>query len=88
MCNCGNKRAQISGQYAHTAKEPSNSEALKNIRADVFFEYTGHSRLAITGPQSGKRYQFSHTGAIQPIDYRDALYMTGVPVLRKTKGTK
>jgi hypothetical protein len=50
---------------------------------DVFFEYTGHTGVTVTGRVTGRPYRFPEPGARVAVDYRDATAMMAVPVLRR-----
>jgi len=53
------------------------------VRPDIFFEYIGETGLSVKGYNTGKLYRFNFKGDIQPVDFRDANSMVGIPVLRK-----
>jgi hypothetical protein len=74
MTCCGSARS-------HSTKFPSITE----IRAAVFFEYSGKTALNIVGPGSRIAYRFDHTGARALVDRRDLVYFAQVPVLRQVR---
>jgi hypothetical protein len=86
MCNCGNKRTSLSSQEtmqpAGNRNTPAQGSKLSPV---VNFKYTGKTALTIKGNITGKNYRFGAPEAIQGIDYRDAPYMVGVPVLEKLR---
>jgi hypothetical protein len=84
MCNCGNKRENITQQSSSLSNIPK-SDIQKKMWQDVEFEYTGSTALTVTGNITGNTYRFYHPNNIQKIDYRDAAGMMGVPVLKKVK---
>ena len=86
MCNCGNKRSVLSSQEAIPPAGNSNNyrQGLK-LWPVVIFKYTGKTALSIQGKITGKNYRFGAPEAVQGIDYRDAPYMMGVPVLEKLR---
>ncbi|MEP7142184.1 MAG: hypothetical protein ABI707_04905 [Ferruginibacter sp.] len=84
MCNCGKKRENYGATRSSRLGSSNPMEPIPNKIVDnVFFEYTGLSALSVTGKISGKHYRFNQPGNILPIDYRDAVAMMAVPVLRK-----
>jgi len=48
----------------------------------VIFEYVGKTRLVVTGPVSGRRYQFDHSGSRMAVDPADKPGISRVPHLR------
>ena len=88
MCNCGKKREDYGAARSSRLSGSGTIQPAQNKAwDDVYFEYTGSSALSVTGKISGKHYRFNQPGNIQPIDYRDAIAMMAVPVLRKVNKT-
>ena len=83
MCNCGNKRNELSSLSFSMSGTVTAKRNRQPIWPDVSFEYTGKTALSVTGNITGKRYRFSHSGDEQLIDYRDASGMRSIAVLRK-----
>lgn len=82
MCNCGNKRNELSSRSA-AQQMPTMQPALEQTGPAVSFMYTGQSALTVTGAVTGKRYRFNAPAEQQLIDYRDAALMMSVPVLKR-----
>ena len=83
MCNCENKRNELSSPSFSMSGTVTAKRNRQPIWPDVSFEYTGKTALSVTGNITGKRYRFSHSGDEQLIDYRDASGMRSIAVLRK-----
>ncbi|MEP7318717.1 MAG: hypothetical protein ABI921_08240 [Panacibacter sp.] len=84
MCNCGKKRTGYMQQHSFADNSITAVVPVQNITT-FNFQYTGKTALTVAGNMSGKRYRFSYTGDIQPVDARDAGSMMGIPVLKKIK---
>jgi hypothetical protein len=72
---CGNKRKEWMNEVktsAHPETNENNSEPIVKDKPDRIFEYTGNYSLKITGPSSGKSYQFRFKGDKLLIDYADS----------------
>ena len=83
MCNCGNKRTELTQSLSgRVIDERVHSQ----LWPDVSFEYIGNSGLSVTGGITGKKYRFNQKGDVQLIDYRDASGMMAIPKLRRLKG--
>ena len=50
------------------------------------FEYTGHTGLTATGPQTRRRYVFDRPGARVVVDGRDVNALRAIAVLRQIRG--
>jgi len=84
MCNCGNKRSELSDSTPKKLSNPVNVNTNQPGRwPDVSFSYTGNSALTVTGGVTGKRYRFAFPGDIKQIDYRDASGMQSINLLKK-----
>ena len=55
----------------------------QQMRPPVLFVYTGQTGLSIAGRVTARQYRFNKPGDLQPVDYRDAAFMTAVPVLQR-----
>ncbi len=85
MCNCGKKRDEYDASQSSTPRYNEADAGKPMSWDDIHFEYTGLTALSVKGSVSGRHYRFTRPGDTQPIDYRDASGMMGVPVLRKVK---
>ena len=84
MCNCGRKRLDGAGNGRPLRGEVTATGVGNNkLWQDVFFEYTGHTGVTVTGRVTGRPYRFPEPGARVAVDYRDAMAMMAVPVLRR-----
>lgn len=79
MCNCGNKRTQISTDENAAPQIRSNMQQTAN----TVFEYVGKTALTVIGNISGRRYRFNRPGDLQSVDPRDVAGMFAVTVLRQ-----
>jgi hypothetical protein len=92
MCNCGNKRNSLRQEpinqniYTQQMQQPIHEQQVKataQAKQIVMFQYTGKTRLTVTGTITRKNYRFNFPGDIQHIELSDAAAMTAVPVLKR-----
>ncbi len=86
MCNCGNKRNELTAALPATQQQPQAIPVYKKDTGSVSgvdFIYTGKLALTVTGNATGKLYRFNAPGDTQTIDYKDAPDMIRVPVLKR-----
>lgn len=76
MSCCGQKRTQWRNEY--TAPAPSSAPGGR-----VFFRYLGKTGVTVTGPVTGRSYQFTTAGATAAVDPRDAPSVAAVPHLQQ-----
>jgi hypothetical protein len=87
MSCCGKKREEIRRKIP--VRQPNNPAqplgfTQPPIRREAeAFQYVGKTALTAIGPGTGRRYRFSHPGAIVEVDLRDSPYLATVPNLRK-----
>ena len=79
MACCGQKRALVAtnGRAAEAKRSP------RAISRVALYEYTGTTRMTVTGPVSGSKYRFEQPGATAQVDSRDIYSMAGLPHLRR-----
>ena len=82
MSCCGQKRNEYKQESANNQTATPHNAPLPQLWRDVRFEYTGQKTLTVTGPVTGKLYLFTQPGDKQLVDYRDAMSMRHVPVLK------
>jgi hypothetical protein len=84
MSCCGQKRSSLNkASYENFPVNQVQNEGAEKKRFDSAIEYTGQSALTVIGSVTGKKYRFSHPGAVLLIDYRDASGMLAIPTLKK-----
>ena len=88
MC-CGKNRAQLHGtvtnpptRFARPVASPQPSLART---LGLTFEYTGSTRLSVTGPVTGRQYRFERRGHRVTVDPRDRPAIAAIPVLRQVR---
>jgi hypothetical protein len=84
---CGGKRAQAATRSVRSTLRPRNGQAEATTSAPAggppTFELIGTGSLTVDGPISGRRYRFTHTGAVVVVDSRDASALGAVSALRR-----
>ena len=80
---CGEKRSQWSIPAGARSGDGEGHRPRIDTSTPAPFEYTGKTALTVTGPYSGKTYRFISQGARLEIDGRDALALSGIPVLKR-----
>ncbi len=76
---CGKNRTMRQVEHdgpLHVMPRPKSPEI-------QYFKYTGKARLTAVGSVTGRRYHFSHPGALLAVDERDGPSMAGVPNLSR-----
>jgi hypothetical protein len=80
MACCGQRRA-----LASTNGKAVGANRSPPIPRGVLYEYTGTSRMTVTGSVSGLKYLFGQPGARVQVDPRDVFSMAGLPNLRRLR---
>jgi hypothetical protein len=87
MSCCGKSRAQFAATPKPAPVKPANLNLAAPISVQhvgtVAFEYTGRTRLTVTGPVTRKRYDFVGHGARLQVDRRDSNAIAAVAALRR-----
>jgi hypothetical protein len=81
MSCCGSRRA-VGGQAQSKSPDPRLSPPAGGGAADPVFEYVGSRSLIVTGPVTGRRYQFEAPGTRRTVSRHDAASLLYVPTLR------
>lgn len=81
MACCGKNRSTAPVETGG----PPRVAVTAHVQSAQYFEYVGKTGLTALGPVTGRRYRFAHSGALLPIDERDAASMAGVPSLRRAR---
>jgi hypothetical protein len=76
---CGQKRQLLVTEPTDPVARPAPPPPPE----PVDFEYTGRTGLTVIGPVTGAPYRFAFSGAVVPVDPRDAPSLTAVPRLRR-----
>ncbi len=93
MSCCGNRRAALTlhsqptsaaGPATHISGVTGQASG-RPVVAEVHFQYTGGTALSVRGVFSQHTYRFAATGAVLPVDGRDALSFAAVPHLRRVR---
>jgi len=85
MC-CGRNNGQLrSGLAGAQPARPavSTRPAVPLQSAGMTFEYTGRTRLVVTGPATGRQYRFDGPGVRLQVDPRDRAAVAAVPMLKR-----
>jgi len=81
MACCGQQRALASGN----GRDVETKRSSRPISRAVLYEYSGATRMTVTGAASGLRYRFEQPGAKVQVDSRDVHSMAGLPNLRRLR---
>ena len=87
---CGGKRAQAGTHSVQATPRPRTRQAPSARPAPAVgpptFELVGAGSLTVNGPVSGRRYRFTHAGAVLVVDARDVSALGAVSALRRGGG--
>jgi hypothetical protein len=84
---CGGKRAEAAPRSVRASRQPTRAAGARSSRSPIVdpltFELVGAASLTVVGPISGRRYRFSHPGALVVVDPRDSRALSAVSALRR-----
>ena len=81
MSCCSGKRAALTSQHRDAAAaDGRSSSGLSGLATRI--QYLGRSPVAVSGPVSGRQYQFSERQPTQLVDMRDVPALLQVGIFR------
>ena len=84
---CGGKRARAGTRSIRSTPRPRTRQAAHASSAPAggppTFELVGAGSLTVDGPVSGRRYRFTHAGAVLVVDASDVSALGAVSALRR-----